>query len=1262
MNRRFGIIGAIWAGLALSAHASIYVSMAVPGTHNGWNTAPSMTLVGGAGNVWVCTQTFSSASGDFKFAANGNWDTNWGGNASLARVPAIATAISQSDSNLKYAGLSNGDYRITFNDSTREFRIDWVGAAPLPPPAIGTLSLVGDFNGWNTAANPMTNHPAPATNVWSLDLDLYSATTFQFFPDGTWSNQYGAPEATAVLVPGVGIPATNSACGKSDFTLSGFVPGTFRFELNATNNLFTVVQTATQAFTIATMTVQGNFIGTNKPPPNMMRLGTTSSWESDHHVTNSGAITLRFAANSGVQLWGATNVSPLALPAAGTLVTGVTAYAQVSGISTGRYRITFDHQTGNFSFRQVYLQSSGLNLLKNPGFEQTTQPDGGDAVDWGSWQAWPKDVANGYAPHSGSWCGALHGQLFPDWTDYASFAQDVLVDPGKTYRASGWFKATPEWTATTMQIKIEWLDAANAGLGGDAIALIPALTTNWVKYSAEGVAPANAAKAHVVFLCSEAGDAGTMHVDDVEMRVVAGRTQNFDTWGSLTAFGPFSPDWSVTIGKVVYNVPPGRPPAEVLISQYVEGTGNNKAIEIYNGTLASIALTNYFLQQYDNGATNPSVSIQLAGSLGAGETVVVGRPGTPTNYAPDGAIGLLPNLYTNKYLTFNGDDVIVLRQGSAGGTVKDRFGQVGTNASGSIWSRNTKNRTLTRKSTVFTGTVGAVTAAFPLLEEWDIAAGDTFTGLGEHEISYLDPNEPYTPAGYSLLMNTNAVLMSGDLPGGVGDVSFWYRTESMNPPVTVSIETAPAVDGPWITNATLENVARSNFTYYVASVDRADALYLRIRQTDGGTNRFRIDEIAITEPSGVKRFEDFLGWTDPAYEIPGSYSRYGWSIQSAAIAPTTGLDNTRAVLLSPADGAVVSPAYGDGVGETIFWCKAYESDSPAYLLLQTSIDGGSNWVTQGSFNCTTAVTYSTWLYLPDEGAQARIVFDPAQSSGEALIDNVECRAPALYRNQNFDGWPYKPSYTSGTAQNQGWTVGNCIVDAQVAYVGMAARLNTAVTGSAYIQSPYLPDGIGSISYRMCKVKASDANPSVQVQVSTNGTAWTTIATHTATSTNWTQFVYFREDSTNHVVRFVHSAGASAVPIDDILIGSPQPRPEVSIAPGIDPAAPASNETVQITADVVARYGASILSDHRLVSDRLWLLDPGPHGARRLWLLRRFDLHSGPKRRHRSPLLRQSPIRRHRRRPGLHRLHHQSRHLRHQPLQNLLRPERRRLDQ
>lgn len=1172
MKRRAGIIGAAALGLAIHAHAfsSPYSGMAVPGSHNSWDSAPSMVLV--ADNVWICTQTLDSASGTFKFVADGTWTKQWGGATFVYRVPAEAFApVTTGDPDpLNYSGLTPGDYRFTFNDFTKKFTLEWAGASPLPLPAITNLSIVGTFNGWtNNPNSQMTNHPAPHTNLWSGTVVLDNSTSFQFQPNNNSADLWGAPLAGTIVPPVGGV-----ACGHSDYTLAGFSPGEFLFTLDISNNTFAVTQTV--AYVFDAMTVQGSFIGTNNPPANMAKISGTTRWESDHHITNATSVTLRFSAGTNF-IWGPTNGTPTqSLPAFGTMIRS-TNFASVNLGQPGRYRITFNHLTGDYSFQRLYVDNSlgtNNNLLKNPGFERTTESTGGLAIDWGSWQAYPHNVANfAAAPHSGSWCGAIHGKYFSNWTDYGSFAQDVPVVSGRTYRASAWFRATPNWSATTMQIKIEWQNAASVTVS-EASVNISALTNHWTKYSVEATAPTNAVQAHVVFLCAGANVEGSiMYVDDVEMRVMAGRTQNFDTWGQLVSFGPYSPDWAVTSGKVVWNQAPPPPPIEVFISQYVEGSGNNKAIEIYNGltTNLDLAAQNYVLQQYDNGATTPSVSIPLTGVVAPGQTLVVGRPNSPPLYAPTNAISGLPNLFTNKYLTFNGDDAIVLRQGGTNGTVKDRVGQVGANATGSMWSRNTRDRTLKRNSTILTGTVGLVTAPFPL-EDWSVSASDDFSGLGEHTVSFIDGDEPYTPAGYSLTMNTNAVLMSGELPGGIGDVGFWWRTESMSPGVTMSLESAPTETGPWVTNGTLTNVTRRYFTNHVVSVNRADHLFWRIRQIGGGTNRFRIDEIEATEYATIRRLEDFNSWIDAAYTLPGTYSRYGWTISASSISSTGGVNGTRAALLSPTNSAVISPAFESGVGEVVFWAETANEGKSAFLRLEVSTDGGTNWLTQRSFTVTTGATHTTWLYFTNVGAQARIAFDPAMSSDDVFVDDVEVRLPALYRNQNFNGWPLRNSYTNDTYQ--GWIISNCMVNASNAYEGQSARLNKTL--GSHIRSPYLPGGIGTIGFLSRRWATGDAI-GLDVQISADAANWTTVATVAPTSTVYQPFSMY-VGSTNHFyVRIYHASGAFLSMVDEISCGVYQPRPQVVVTPGLNPAAPIIQEPTTVIADVLTRYGASILS-------------------------------------------------------------------------------------
>ena len=68
--------------------------------------------------------------------------------------------------------------------------------------------------------------------------------------------------------------------------------------------------------------------------------------------------------------------------------------------------------------------------------------------------------------------------------------------------------------------------------------------------------------------------------------------------------------------------------SQLFISEYVEGWGNNKALELYNPTATDINLSGYFVARYSNGSTTATVknSVQLAGIVPAyGVFVAVGQ-------------------------------------------------------------------------------------------------------------------------------------------------------------------------------------------------------------------------------------------------------------------------------------------------------------------------------------------------------------------------------------------------------------------------------------------------------------------------------------------------------------------------------------------------------------------------------------------------------------------------------------------------------------
>jgi predicted extracellular nuclease len=165
--------------------------------------------------------------------------------------------------------------------------------------------------------------------------------------------------------------------------------------------------------------------------------------------------------------------------------------------------------------------------------------------------------------------------------------------------------------------------------------------------------------------------------------------------------------------------------SELFISEYVEGSSSNRAIEIYNGTSSSISLTGdgYVLEFYFNGSPSPGVTIPLTGVVSSGDVFVLAD-------ADADALILAQTDQTSTENFFTGNDAVILRKN---GVVIDAIGQIGYNP-GSEWGSgliSTKDSTLRRQATICEGDEDASDAFYPA-QEWDGYAEDTFDGLGAH--------------------------------------------------------------------------------------------------------------------------------------------------------------------------------------------------------------------------------------------------------------------------------------------------------------------------------------------------------------------------------------------------------------------------------------------------------------------------------------------------------------------------------------------------
>ncbi len=163
--------------------------------------------------------------------------------------------------------------------------------------------------------------------------------------------------------------------------------------------------------------------------------------------------------------------------------------------------------------------------------------------------------------------------------------------------------------------------------------------------------------------------------------------------------------------------------SDLFISEYVEGSLNNKALEIFNGTADSIDIGNYQLLSYNNGNTVPTVIPFDSQLLEPGETFVIVH-----EFAELALFSLSDQ--SSSELNFNGNDTLVLARGPL---VIDSFGQVGFDP-GSAWicaSGSTANQTLVRLPSVCSGDV-TVGDPFNPCTEYEFQSLDTFTGIGSH--------------------------------------------------------------------------------------------------------------------------------------------------------------------------------------------------------------------------------------------------------------------------------------------------------------------------------------------------------------------------------------------------------------------------------------------------------------------------------------------------------------------------------------------------
>ena len=193
----------------------------------------------------------------------------------------------------------------------------------------------------------------------------------------------------------------------------------------------------------------------------------------------------------------------------------------------------------------------------------------------------------------------------------------------------------------------------------------------------------------------------------------------------------YNPEANVDDGFCEYDCPPDVDGVAMhpFFSEYVEGWGNNRALEIFNPTNADIDMTAYQLERYSNGEIGllDTRTIQLMGLIEPLDVAVY----TLDKQDPNGVdfeqpvwddlaavtdYWLNPVYEENNTMYYNGNDAMVLRH-IASNQIVDVFGRVGEDPGAAGWAGMTQNHTLVRKASVAQGDTNPADE-FLVVDEW----------------------------------------------------------------------------------------------------------------------------------------------------------------------------------------------------------------------------------------------------------------------------------------------------------------------------------------------------------------------------------------------------------------------------------------------------------------------------------------------------------------------------------------------------------------
>ncbi|MDP8201080.1 MAG: lamin tail domain-containing protein [Candidatus Tenebribacter burtonii] len=312
---------------------------------------------------------------------------------------------------------------------------------------------------------------------------------------------------------------------------------------------------------------------------------------------------------------------------------------------------------------------------------------------------------------------------------------------------------------------------------------------------------------------------------------------------------------------------------ELFISEYIEGSSNNKAIEIFNGTTSTIDLTDYSVKLGSNGGNWGTTEI-LTGNLTSNDVYVI------YNSSADAAITNVGDI-SSTVTYFNGNDALGLfhsdmlidvigEQGFDPVTAWDVAGTTGA----------TGEHTLVRKSTVTSGNTDWTSSAgtTPENSEWIVYSQDTFDYLGAHtmggNVLPFITNIVRNPAGD--ILSTTTVSISANVTDSDGTLTLvklhWGLASGS---LTNTINMTNAISDVYTTDSDIPAQTNGATIYYVVYAED------NVPESSTSTIQSYVVWPANTNLTYTEPFDDDLGLCY-TYSDSGATKEWYWHYDSLA--------------------------------------------------------------------------------------------------------------------------------------------------------------------------------------------------------------------------------------------------------------------------------------------------------------------------------------------------------------------------------------------